>query len=128
MTAVSACSASGPDAVGAERTAGSFLTAVEAQDGGTACSLLAPRAAEELEASSGGPCDQAILADDVMAALAESRGSVPDAPPRAFGRQAQVLTDGQVVFLARDGDHWVVTAAGCLPRVDQPYDCAIAGG
>jgi hypothetical protein len=42
------------------------------------------------------------------------------------GRQAQVRLGGDTVFLARSGDGWVVTAAGCDPRPDRPYDCEVA--
>ena len=41
------------------------------------------------------------------------------------GRQAQVVTATDTVFLALSGDAWVVTAAGCTPRDDRPYDCEV---
>lgn len=41
------------------------------------------------------------------------------------GGQAQVRTAGDAVFLALSGDRWVVTAAGCEPQGDRPYDCEV---
>jgi len=47
---------------------------------------------------------------------------------QAFGRGAQVLMTGDVVFLSKFDDHWSVIAAGCTSRGDRPYDCIVKGG
>ena len=36
--------------------------------------------------------------------------------------------DGDVVFLSMFGNRWLITAAGCQPRGDRPYDCTLKGG
>ena len=76
---------------------------------------------EDLEGTSGQPCPDAVLAAD----LADAR-DVQDS--QAFGRAAQVLMDGDVVFLSVFDDRWLITAAGCTPRGDRPYDCTLKGG
>ena len=63
----------------------------------------------------------AILAEDLPDAQ-QIRATL------AFGRGAQVLMDGDVVFLSVFGDHWLITAAGCTARGDRPYDCTVMGG
>jgi hypothetical protein len=35
---------------------------------------------------------------------------------------------GDVVFLTVSGADWLVTAAGCTPRPERPYDCQVSGG
>lgn len=65
-------------------------------------------------------CPEAILAQNLPGAH-EVRDS------QAFGRGAQVLMDGDVVFLLF-GNRWLITAAGCQPRGDRPYDCTLKGG
>ena len=64
---------------------------------------------------------EAILAQDLPGAH-----DVRDS--QAFGRGAQVLMDGDVVFLSMFGNRWLITAAGCQPRGDRPYDCTLKGG
>ena len=63
----------------------------------------------------------AILAEDLPDAQ-QIRATL------AFGRGAQVLMDGDVVFLSVFGDNWLITAAGCTARGDRPYDCTVMGG
>ncbi|MEV5886330.1 hypothetical protein AB0L74_27060 [Streptomyces sp. NPDC052020] len=45
-----------------------------------------------------------------------------------YGGQARVVLGHDTVFLARFPAGWKVTAAGCRPRADQPYQCEIKGG
>ena len=44
------------------------------------------------------------------------------------GRQARVTLTADTLFLALFSTGWKVTAAGCTPRPDQPYDCTVEGG
>ena len=118
---VTSCSTLEPDATAAEGVASAFHRAVQDADGSASCALLAPATVEDLEGSSGQPCPQAVLAQDLPDAQ-----DVQDS--QAFGRAAQVLMDGDVVFLSVFGDRWLVTAAGCTPRGDRPYDCTLKGG
>jgi hypothetical protein len=43
-----------------------------------------------------------------------------------WSNQARVRAGTDTVFLTRWGDGWRVTAAGCEPRDDGPYDCDIS--
>ncbi|MCR6688486.1 hypothetical protein [Cellulomonas sp.] len=120
LLVVAGCTA-GPDAGGAAATAVALAHRVAAGDGAAACRLLAPTTVERLEHDSGLPCAQAVLALDLPTTLPGARGE-------SFGRQAQVRSSADVVFLVRSGDAWLVTAAGCTPRGDRPYDCDLEGG
>lgn len=113
-----ACSVSGPHAGEASAVVAAFTTAVVGGDGSRACALLAPATVEALEGDAGTGCPDAVLALGLP-----TDASAADA--RAYGRQAQVKTASDVVFLVRSGDTWLITAAGCTPREDRPYDCSL---
>lgn len=98
-----------------------LLTAVQGSDGAGACAVLAPETLRELEKSAGAACPEAILDED-LPAPGGVRGS------EVFGQWAQVRLDGDTVFLAVFPAGWRVVAAGCTPRPDRPYDCAVSGG
>ncbi|MGI8723189.1 MAG: hypothetical protein ACR2JG_13285 [Geodermatophilaceae bacterium] len=74
----------------------------------------------ELEDGSEQPCDTAVLAEDIP-----STGSVLDVA--AYGRNARVVLDGDVVFLSVANGGWRVTAAGCRVQPQAPCDCAVTG-
>ena len=118
---VTSCSTLGPDTAAAAGVASAFHRAVRDGDGHAACAFLAPATVEDLEGTSGQPCPAAILTQDLPEAQ-----DVQDS--QAFGRAAQMSMDGDVVFLSVFGDRWLVTAAGCTPRGDRPYDCTLKGG
>jgi hypothetical protein len=98
-----------------------LLTAAQADDGAGACATLAPETLAELEDSAGKPCAEAILAEDLA-----PPGTVESAA--VFGQWAQVRLAGDTLFLAVFPDGWRVVAAGCTPRPERPYDCALQGG
>ena len=102
----------------AASAAQSFLVAAQEQEGGEACSLLAPAARSELEQSSGKACDEAILEEDLGA---------DDAPPtvEVFDTMAQARFESETVFLSRFDGEWLVVAAACTPIPERPYDCSI---
>ena len=118
---VTSCSTLGPDTTAAAGVAASFHRAIQDGDGNAACALLAPATVEDLEDTSGQSCPEAILGQHLPDAQ-----QVQDTA--AFGRAAQVLMDGDAVFLAVFDDRWLVTAAGCTARSDRPYDCTLKGG
>jgi hypothetical protein len=118
--AVTSCGSSDtprPDAVAVD-----FARAVAEDDGATACALLAPKTREEVEQSTSHPCAEGILEEDVPESTA-ARGT------DAYGRQARVVLDKDVVFLARFSLGWRVVAAACEDQgQDRPYDCDVSGG
>lgn len=118
--AVGGCGAvAGREDVAAD-TARRFLAAVDEGDGSTACALLAPDTVSRLEESSAEPCDQAVTEEDLP-----EPGAVESA--QVYGQWAQVVLSGDTVFLAEFRDGWRVVAAGCRPRGERPYDCAVEG-
>ena len=98
-----------------------LLTAVEGRDGSGACATLAPDTLSELEESAGQSCAQAILDEDLPAP-----GTVTGTD--VYGQWAQVRLTGDTVFLGVFPDGWRVVAAGCTPRGNKPYNCAVQGG
>ncbi|MGS0685807.1 hypothetical protein ACVBEQ_11795 [Nakamurella sp. GG22] len=120
VLSTTSCAALRPDAETAGRVASDFTTAVTAHDTGAACSLLAPATRSELE-SDGSSCEQALLDKQIP-----TGGAIEHTA--AFGRSAQVVLRGDVVFLSDFNGRWLVTAAGCRPERDAPYDCALTGG
>jgi hypothetical protein len=114
LLAATGCAPAGDEAEDAARR---FLQAAADGDGQAACDDLAPRTAEQIDA----PCAEGILGEALTAPSAR-------ATSRVYGQSALVEFDGDAVFLAVFDDGWRVVAAGCTPRGDQPYDCAIQGG
>lgn len=111
----------GGDDGGPQAAASSFEKALAADDGGTACTWLAPRTRSELEKSAGAPCPEAILEED-LPRVGASTGTA------TYGAMAQVHFAEDTLFLAEFGPRWLVTAAGCRPVPEAPYDCTIQGG
>ncbi|MYS88622.1 MULTISPECIES: hypothetical protein [Streptomyces] len=85
------------------------------------CTALAPSTREELEQSAKRSCAQAIGEQGLPAAGAVRRVDV-------YGDQARVVLEHDTLFLARFPAGWKVTAAGCRPRPQRPYQCEIEGG
>ncbi len=90
-------------------------------DGRQACALLAPRTLDELEKSERTSCAQAVIEEQLPTGDAVRRVDV-------YGDQARVVLTVDTLFLAHFPSGWKVTAAGCAPRPEQPYDCTIKGG
>jgi hypothetical protein len=97
--------------------AGQFAGAVARHDGDRACALLTDNARDDVE-TFGRQC-------------APQLATLPD--PGAVGRvevwgaTAQVHLDHDTLFLLRFPDGWRVSAAGCTPRGDAPYQCEVQG-
>ncbi len=90
-------------------------------DGERACALLAPETRSTLEESAGQPCARAVLMEELPPLLRAST-------VRVYGGEAHAVFDVDIVFLSEFSDGWRVVAAGCEPRGELPYDCAIDGG
>ncbi|GHG61291.1 hypothetical protein GCM10018779_28970 [Streptomyces griseocarneus] len=84
------------------------------------CAALAPGTREEVEQSAEGPCDRAVERDKLPAGGAVRHVDV-------YGDQAQAVLEHDTVFLAHFDDGWKVTAAGCEPHGEEPYQCEIKG-
>ncbi|MEV4537516.1 hypothetical protein AB0J82_27435 [Asanoa sp. NPDC049518] len=97
-----------------------FLEAVDGKDGEGACATLAPETLADVEKSADAPCAQAILDEDLP-------GPGKVMTTNVYGQWAQVRMDNDTVFLAVFPGQWRVVAAGCQPRGDRPYDCAVQG-
>jgi hypothetical protein len=111
------CSPAGE--AGARQAAEQFQAAVRSRDSAAACRLLSDEARGSLESASTRPCPEAL------AALRLPAGAVGS--DQLWGRNAQVVLDSGVLFLASFRAGWRVTAAGCTSRPDQPYDCQVEG-
>jgi hypothetical protein len=98
-----------------------FLAAASEGDGTGACALLAPETVEEVERNSGMSCAQAMTEEE----LPEPE---PVTAVDVYGQWAQVRLGAQALFLAVFPGGWRVVAAGCRPRGERPYVCAVDGG
>ena len=85
-----------------------------------ACGLLAPQTLKELEDSEGA-CPSSLPGLDLPRATAVRSTEV-------YAKDAIVRLDKDTLFLARFDQGWRVTAAGCTPHGDLPYDCTVKGG
>jgi hypothetical protein len=103
---------------GAAAVATEFHESVDG-DPRAACALLAPGTLSELEGSAG-PCGQVLPEQDLSEPGQVRRVEV-------YGRDAWVEVGADVVILARFPSGWRVTAAGCRPVPERPYDCVLKG-
>lgn len=112
----SGCAGSQDDA--AASAAQELLAAVRDGDGPAACAALAQPTRDELEQSSGEPCERAVLEEQLGDGSGETLVEV-------FDSMAQVRVGSETVFLSRYDGRWRVVAAACTPVADRPYDCSI---
>jgi|tagenome__1003787_1003787.scaffolds.fasta_scaffold20983840_2 hypothetical protein len=111
------CSSSADQSAGA--SAEQLLSSAAQGDGTRACEVLSPSTRSELEQSSGKPCAQAILEEDLPSGGLEK--------VEVFETMAIVHIGTQTVFLSRFDSRWLVIAAACTAVAGRPYDCAIQG-
>ncbi|MEU4212460.1 hypothetical protein AB0F13_21100 [Streptomyces sp. NPDC026206] len=97
-----------------------FEQALQAAQQTPLCDALAAGTREELEESAQRPCEQALDRQELPVAGAVRHVDV-------YGDQARAVLEHDTLFLARFPTGWKVTAAGCEPRSDQPYQCVVKG-
>jgi hypothetical protein len=100
----------------ASAAAARFLAATGGGDTRAACALLAPAVRDDLAASEGESCEDALPADRL-------RGVVTGV--EVWAEWSRVRTDGGAVFLTEFDDGWLITAAGCQPHGEAPYRCVV---
>jgi hypothetical protein len=116
--AVGAAGCRNADTGQVESVAARFQAALERGDGAAACRLLIGDTTAKLTKDQGQPCARAITGQHLTTA-AVRRARVYET------HAAAGLVDGQVVFLDHTDRGWRVSAAGCKPRGDQPYECEV---
>lgn len=95
--------------------------AAPSRDAALGCDLLAPRTRAAVEQQADRPCPAALGEADLPVAGELREVSV-------YGRDAMARFEHDTLFLARFDEGWRVTAAGCTPVPDRPFDCLVAGG
>jgi hypothetical protein len=121
LVGLAACSAGGRGTpTGPVHAVQTFEAALKRGDAAAACDLLAPPTRKELEQSQSQKCAKALPDQDIPAA--EENADV-----EVFGDEAIARLSKDVLFLTNVGGTWMVSAAGCKPQSDQPYDCEVSG-
>lgn len=121
LTAVTGLAAAGcaSQATSARTSAEQFNQALSGGDAITACALLTPRARQTIEQQRGRECPEVITRE--LQPQRMITGVTVD------GGQAEVRQGPETLILANDGDHWLVTAAGCRTSA-VGYSCTVDGG
>jgi hypothetical protein len=83
------------------------------------CDLLVPATRAALEKQAGTACSEAI------GSLQLAGGGVKAV--EVWGGQAQIRLAGDTLFLNQTSNGWRVSAAGCTPNGQAPYDCEVQG-
>jgi hypothetical protein len=109
------CSSASADDVGA--AAAAFED--PAADPQARCDLLARATLATFESDESAPCAEVI--GDVLLPGGEVTAV------QVWGGEAQVRLGGETVFLTETDAGWRITAAGCEPRGEAPYDCQVEG-
>lgn len=115
---VTGCGSLAPNSSAAADAAVAFRNAVQQSDGAAACRLLSPETLHEVAQSAGKRCQAAIVEEPVG-----GRGGPVHVD--VYGQGARVVFADDVLFLADFPSGWRLTAAGCTPRGDKPYDCLV---
>ena len=100
-------------------TGAAFQNALRGNDLAGACRLLSEETRNSLESASTRPCPVAL------AALKLPTGAVRST--EVWGGNGQIQLQSGTLFLAQFDTGWRITAAGCTPRPDRPYDCDLKG-
>lgn len=104
------------DQADVRRAVRAFFAAIAGQQDRQACAWLAPQAAKSLRTS------DSTCAEEI-GKLKLTGGRIRAV--RVWGDRAQAVLSGDTVFLSRFPQGWKVTAAGCRPQRQGPYDCDV---
>jgi hypothetical protein len=100
-----------------------FYSALRANSGDRACAQLSTNASKALESASGSSCAEAITKLKLPGVRsAHSTVYLDSARAEVAGAQP-----GEAAFLDRTALGWRISAAGCTPKGDGPYDCELEG-
>ena len=107
---------------GPQDAAVSFHHALQGGNGRAACGLVAEETRKALVQQEHKPCGAAILGERLPHPSGEGEAEI-------YGSMAQVVVDGETLFLSRFQDGWRIVAAGCPPTTgDAPHDCTLEAG
>jgi hypothetical protein len=115
LAATGCASSSGRTQVSAAAT--SFVRAIEAADGPVACRMLTSDARRSASGATDTQCSDAILS------ITEQGEAVHGV--QVWGDAAQVRIAQDVIFLRHISGSWQVSAAGCKPQRQGPYQCTV---
>jgi hypothetical protein len=118
LPVLSGCSGT-PHRSAVTAAARAFVQHVRAGEGDAACALLTDDARSSVPGATDQTCAKAIT-------NVKEQGSGVGRVA-VWGDAAQVRIGTDVVFLRRMAGHWLVSAAGCKPQPDGPYDCEVGG-
>jgi len=107
-----------PSSAHARRAVQTFYAALERHDGAGACEELSDDTRSSLETSEKKPCDQAVFS------LGLSPSSIAAVHVYVTSAEA-TLTRGEAVFLDQTPQGWKISAIGCKPQHERPYDCEL---
>ncbi|MEU8354913.1 hypothetical protein AB0C27_02770 [Nonomuraea sp. NPDC048882] len=114
LVPVSACAV---DTASPARAAERFHAAISAHQERAACAMLTRETADRLPAR-GQTCADALRELGLGPGGGVTSVSV-------WGDEAQVRLRGDTLFLRRFTDGWRISAAGCSPVRDLPYECEV---
>jgi hypothetical protein len=93
-----------------------FYAGLERHNGSAACRELSDDTRSNLESQEKKPCEQAVLSLGLSASRVVS--------VRVFTTSAKAdLAGGEAAFLDQTPQGWKISAAGCKPQHEKPYDC-----
>jgi hypothetical protein len=120
LALLGAATACAPAEESSARAAGeAFQTALRSNQATAACQLLSDEVRSNLESGSGKACARTITHLELPVGAVRSL--------EVWGGNSQVRLESGVVFLAQFTTGWKITAAGCQPRANRPYDCTVEG-
>jgi hypothetical protein len=118
MAALATGCGTGADKRKVRSTVERFFAAVDRREGRAACRRLSEEASSKLESSEKRPCPRAVLG------VGLSGSGVTKVEVFITSARAD-LADGEAAFLDKTPGGWKISAAGCKPRGDMPYDCEL---